>query len=94
MKGKLLEFFIHILKVEVDGSNWVMLKDCFAFATVATKLEKCIDSTGALPHPPAFILGGPKISKWLMDEDVIKQAISTMISNSLFIELQMEVMAV
>ena len=29
--GTLLKFFIHILKLEVDGSNWVIFKDHFVF---------------------------------------------------------------
>ena len=61
------------------------------------------------PNPPIFIWTGPtpltsdqiteyeeyqgKQSKWLMGEAVIKQAIATMIPDSLFIEVCKEVMA-
>jgi hypothetical protein len=101
--GKLLEFFIHILKLEVDGSNWVIFKDCFAFAAATASLEKHIDGTGMEPSPPAFVTGVPivltaeqttkqelyegKKLMWLTGEAVIKQAIATTISDSLFIEI-------
>jgi hypothetical protein len=106
MNGK-LEFFVRILKLEADGSNWVIFKDHFAFAAATASLEKHIDSTGIAPSPPTFITGAPlvltadqtaelelyeeKKSKWLTGEAVIKQAIATTISDSLFIEIQKEV---
>ena len=108
MNRKLLKFFLHIPKPEVDGLNCVILKDHFAFAAATASLKKHIDGTGIGPCPPAFTSGGPfplttdqmaelelyeeKKSKWLMGEAVIKQAIATMISNSLFIEIKKEVM--
>ena len=55
---KLLEFFIQIPKLEVDGSNWVIFKDRFAFAATATDLVKHIDGTGAALNPPTFAPGG------------------------------------
>jgi hypothetical protein len=36
--GKLLEFFVQILKLKVDGSNWVIFKDNFMFAAAAASL--------------------------------------------------------
>ena len=106
---KLFEFFVHILKLEVDSSNWVIFKDHFTFVVAAIGLEKHIDGTRTPPNPLAFILGWPfplavdqtaelelydkKKSKWLMGEAVIKQAIATMISNSLFIEICKEITA-
>ena len=109
MNGKLLEFFIRIPKLEVDGSNWVIFKDRFAFAAAAAGLEKHINGTGTEPSPPAFVPGVPivltaeqtteqelyegKKSMWLTGEAVIKQAIATTISDSLFIEIQKEVTA-
>src|SRR5882762_7911695 len=109
VNGKLLEFFVRIPKLEVDGSNWVIFKDCFAFAAAAAGLEKHIDGTGSAPNPPVFALGGPtplttaqtteieqyeeKQSKWMMGEAVVKQAIATTIPDSLFIEVRKEVTA-
>ena len=102
MNGKLLKIFVHILKLEVDGSNWVILKDHFAFAAAAASLETHIDGTGTAPSPPAFIIHRPFLltaeemgelelyenkSKWLTGEAVIKQAITTTISDSLFIDI-------
>ena len=59
MNRKLLEFFVCIPKLEVDGLNWVIFKDHLAFAAAAAGLEKHIDSTGTSPNPLAFTLGGP-----------------------------------
>jgi hypothetical protein len=108
VNGKLLEFFVQILKLEIDGSNWVIFKDRFTFAAATSGLEQHIDSTGTAPNPPTFALGGQfpltmeqtaeqelyegKMSKWLMGEAVIKQAIATTISDSLFIVIRKEVM--
>ena len=109
MNRKLLEFFVCILKLEVDDLNWAIFKDCFVFAAAATSLEKHIDGTRIASSSPAFISGGPFLliaeqvaelelyeknkSKWLTGEAVIKQAIATMISDSLFINIQKEVTA-
>ena len=95
VNGKLLEFFVQIPKLEIDGSNWVIFKDCFAFVVAAADLEKHIDRTGTPPNPPIFTWTGPtpltldqiteyeeyqgKQLKWLMGEAVIKQAIATTI---------------
>ena len=109
MNGKLLEIFVHISKLEVDGSNWVLFKDCFAFAVATASLGKHINSTWIVPSPPAVTLGGPFLLtaeqmaeleqyeenklKWLTGEAVMKQAIAIMIYDSLFIEIQNEVIA-
>ena len=106
---KLLEFFVQIPKLEIDGSNWIIFKDHFAFAAAAADLEKHIDGMGTPPNPPIFTWIGPtpftsdqiteyeeyqvKQSKWLMGEAVIKQAIATTIPDSLFIEVCKKVMA-
>ena len=57
MNSKLLEFFIHIPKLEVDGSSWVIFKDHFTFAAATTSLGKHINSTGTEPSPLAFVTG-------------------------------------
>ena len=109
MNSKLLKSFIHIPKLEVDGLNWVIFKDCFMFVATATSLEKHINGTRTEPNPPAFVTGVPivltaeqmakqelyeeKKLMWLTGEAVIKQAITTMIPNSLFIKIQKEVTA-
>ena len=106
---KLLKFFVRIPKLEVDSSNWVIFKDRFTFTAAATSLEQHINGTGTPPNPLTFTLSGPfpltmeqtaelelyegKKSKWLAGEAVIKQAIATTISNSLFIEIHKEVTA-
>jgi hypothetical protein len=47
--SKLLEFFMHILKLEVDGSNWVIFKDRFLFVAAAASLKGHIDGTESTP---------------------------------------------
>ena len=106
--GKLLEFFVRILKLETDGSNWVIFKDRFVFAAAAANLEKHIDSMGTAPIPQAFtcdptLLTADQMvevklyeenqSKWVMNEVVIEQAIATTITDSLLIEIRKEVTA-
>jgi hypothetical protein len=59
VNSKLLEFFIHIPKLETDSSNWVIFKDHFTFAAGAAALEKHIDGMGAVPPLPTFTVGGP-----------------------------------
>ena len=62
--GKLLEFFVRIPKLEVDGSNWVIFKDRFAFAAAAAGLEKHIDGTGTPPNPPSLFLMAGLNRRW------------------------------
>ena len=52
--SKLLEFFIHIPKLEIDGFNWVIFKDCFLFATVAASLKGHVDGMDITPAPVGF----------------------------------------
>ena len=105
---KLLKFFVQILKLEADGSNWVIFKDCFMFAAAAANFEKHIDSMGTAPIPLAFAHSPTPLtadqmaeiklyeenqSKWVMNEAVIKQAIAITIPDLLFIEVCKEVTA-
>jgi hypothetical protein len=50
--GKLLEFFAHIPKLDIDGSNWVIFKDRFIFAAAAAALKGHIDGTAKQPVNP------------------------------------------
>ena len=59
VNGKLLEFFVQITKLEIDGSNWVIFKDRFAFVAAAADLEKHIDGTGTPLNPPIFTWTSP-----------------------------------
>ena len=52
--SKLLEFFIHIPKLEIDGSNWVIFNDCFLFAAAAVSLKGHVDGTDIVPAPVGF----------------------------------------
>ena len=61
VNGKLLEFFVRIPKLEIDGLNWVIFKDCLAFAAAAADLEKHIDRTGTPLNPPIFTWTGPTL---------------------------------
>ena len=103
MNDKILKFFVLVLQLEVDGSNWVIFKVYFAFMAATASLEKHINATGIALIPLTFTLGGPFLFttkqmaklelyeenklKWMMDETIIQQAITTTISDSLFIEI-------
>ena len=44
--SKVLEFFTKILKLEADGSNWVIYKDHFFFTVAAASLLSHINGMG------------------------------------------------
>ena len=41
--SKLLKFFIHIPKLEIDSSNWVIFKDHFLFSAAAAYLKSHVN---------------------------------------------------
>jgi hypothetical protein len=98
--GKLLEFFAHIPKLDIDGSNWVIFKDRFLFAAAAASLKGHIDDIGKPPVNPvptsraplteeqkgAMIEYSASLTKWEMRENIVKQALASAIPDSLFIE--------
>src|SRR5271168_681789 len=100
--SKLLEFFAHIPKLEIDGSNWVIFKDRFLFATAAGSLKGHIDGSGKppvnpLPTPCVPLTEDQKaemseysalLTKWEMEENIMKQALASVIPDSLFIEVR------
>ncbi|KIM75466.1 hypothetical protein PILCRDRAFT_13550 [Piloderma croceum F 1598] len=99
--GKLLEFFIRILKLLPNRSNWVIFKNHFVFDAAAAVLNKHLNGTASAPVAPAFSLTGPvlliaaqtieveaykaTLSIWQTDEAVLKQAIASTIPDSLFL---------
>jgi hypothetical protein len=106
--GKVLEFFTKIPKLEADGSNWVILKDCFLFVAVAVFLSAHIDGMGAEPtlsmgFPVSGILSESQKKEldkftldsahWQSDEAIIRQVIASSISDSLFLEVRKKEMA-
>ena len=105
--SKLLEFFTHIPKLEVDGSNWVIFKDHFLFAAAAASLKGHIDGSKKSPASPMLIPSGPLtedqkvamieygklLTKWEMEENIVKQALALVIPDSLFIEVRKMEMA-
>ena len=52
--SKLLKFFIHIPKLEIDGFNWVIFKDCFLFAGAAASLKGHVDGMDIVLAPVGF----------------------------------------
>ena len=99
--SKLLEFFAHIPKLESDGSNWVIFKDHFLFATAAASLKGHIGGIGKPPVAIPVVQIGTEpltkeqketyqvlLTKWEMEENIIKQAIASLILDSLFIEVR------
>ena len=107
--SKLLKFFVHIPKLEVDGSNWVIFKDCFLFAAAAILLKGHIDGMDSAPvnvpfrHGPREALKEgqqevleeymKKLMKWEMEVNIVKQALASIILDSLFIEVRRKEMA-
>src|ERR1700678_1674953 len=99
--SKILEFFARIPKLETDGSNWVIFKDRFLYAAAAASLISHVDGTEVIPPLVIIDPGTPTaeqlqkfdeynlaLSKWKSDEAIIKQAIATVIPDSLFIEVR------
>src|SRR5271168_512426 len=99
--SKILEFFARIPKLETDGSNWVIFKDRFLYAAAAASLISHVDGTEVIPPLVTIGPGTPTaeqlqkfdeynlaLSKWKSDEAIIKQAIATVIPDSLFIEVR------
>ena len=52
--SKLLKFFVHIHELEIDGSNWVIFKDCFLFAATAASLKGHVDGMDIAPATVGF----------------------------------------
>lgn len=103
INGKALEFFAKIPRLEADGSNWVIFKDRFMFAAAAASLASHVDGTGAEPTLATdFPKSGPltdaqkaeydiyasNLARWRSDEAIIRQAIASTISDSLFLEVR------
>src|ERR1700735_5250802 len=100
--SKLLQFFVQIPKLEVDGSNWVIFKDRFLFAAAAASLKGHIDGTGKppsnpVPSPRAPLMEDQEtamneynelLTKWEMEENIVKQALASVIPDSLFVEVR------
>src|SRR5277367_2987310 len=102
--SKLLEFFARIPKLESDGSNWVIFKDRFLFAAAAASLKAHIDGTGKKPDavPGVPTESEPltveqaqvqseydaALSKWEIEEAIIRQALASVIPDSLFLEVR------
>src|SRR5271169_7038736 len=102
--SKLLEFFTRIPKLEPDGSNWVIFKDRFLYTAAAASLKNHIDRTGKPPAPHVVVSDSfgevteveakevkdyeTALLKWETDEAIIRQAIATIIPDSLFLEVR------
>src|SRR6202522_333476 len=102
--GKILEFFAKISKLEADESNWVIFKDRFMFAAAAASLIDHIDGTGTVPSPPvtrttdsgalteiqqgALDEYAAELLRWQSGEAIVRQAIASTISDSLFLEVR------
>jgi hypothetical protein len=100
--SKLLEFFTHILKLEPDGSNWVIFKDCFLYVADAASLKPHVDGTGKVPVAIMVVSAGAlteqqakelkeyeeALTKWQVEEAIIRQAIASIIPDSLFLEVR------
>ena len=102
--SKLLKFFVHTPKLEIDGSNWVIFKDCFLFAATAAAMKGHVDGMDIVLAPVGFSHqpGEPlkedqqealkeyqlKCTKWEMEENIVKQVLVSIIPDSFFIEVR------
>ena len=89
-----------IPKMEADRSNWVIFKDRFFYAAAAASLISHIDGTEALPSPvtyPDLLTDEQKgeikeyqleLFRWKQEEAIVKQAIASLIPDSLFLEVR------
>ena len=107
--GRVLKFFARIPRLEADGSNWVIYKDQFLYAAAAASLNQHIDGTG-IPLLLVSINTGTEpltatqqktlddnkagISRWQSEEAIVRQAIASTISDSLFLGVRKKVTAV
>ena len=102
--NKQLEFFARIPKLESDGSNWVIFKDRFLYAAAAASLKDHIDGTASAPVAPVGSSTKPlpedvmaeyeaALAKWNIDEAIIRQAIASIIPDSLFLEVRKQATA-
>ena len=107
--GKILEFFTKILKLEADGSNWVIYKDRFLFAAATVSLSEHINGTSVPPTLVAIPTGTESLTDnqqvildnytvkmliWKSNKAIIRQGIALTILDSLFLEVRKEVTAV
>ena len=47
--SKILGFFARMSKLETDGSNWVIFKDCFLYTVATASLITHVDGTEVVP---------------------------------------------
>ena len=100
--GKLLEFFLRLLKLSVDGANWIVFRDRFVFAADAASLLNHIDGKGSVPtelfpKTAGMTMSADQTTKWAdyetekkiwyQGEAVVKQGIAGAIPDSLFIKV-------
>jgi hypothetical protein len=98
--GKLLEFFLRLLKLNMDGTNWIVFQDRFIFAADAAGLVRHID--GSAKAPTVLVIATSTMSpttdkkaaleknqvdlkEWAQGEAVVKQGIAGAIPNNLFV---------
>jgi transposase InsO family protein len=98
--GKLLEFFLRLPKLSIDGTNWIVFRDRFSFAADAAGLARHINGSGKAPAVLAALSTTPSKTEketwdanqkewkeWTQGEAVMKQAIAGSIPDSLFIQV-------
>ena len=70
--SKILEFFARIPKLETDGSNWVIFKDCFLYAAAAASLISHVDGTEVMPPLVTIGPGTPTAEQLQKFDESIK----------------------
>ena len=106
---KLGNDFLHIPKLDVSGSNWVIFKDHFLWSIDARGLTEHIDSTAQAPSNPipssaqAALLSDveelldkewrKELKEWNQGEAIAKQQIASSIPDSLFMKIHSKLTA-
>jgi hypothetical protein len=80
LASRLIESFLRLPKLDLDGSNWVLYKDKFELAAGACGLADHVDGTGLVPvvpiapAPPAAAVP-TAAAAYIVDVDAHKKAL-------------------
>jgi hypothetical protein len=104
INSKLHEHFVHLPKLNPDGTNYIVYQDRFGFTMEAAGLGAHIDEKAKAPEAPAVVNEAKpteeetkaldaysvSLANWNANEAVVKQAIAATIPDSLFLKVKGE----
>ncbi len=102
--AKLGEYFSKLPACKADGTNWIFFRDHFLFAVDAAGLSDHFEDIGTMTEPTAPAVVDPKNPTadetkamneyakkrriWKSEQAIIKQGITSVISDSLFLKVK------